>query len=138
MVTDNGKQFAEKPFSSWCKEFRITQVFSLVAYPQSNGQVERMNRSIVEGRKARLGRHGDKWLEELPNNLWAIRTSEKTSHKKTPYSLVFGSEAVILAEIGVTTQRMFNIDLDSNKTETMLNLDLLEEARDQAAIREAK
>ncbi|KAJ0600425.1 putative integrase, catalytic core, ribonuclease H-like superfamily [Helianthus annuus] len=24
LVTDNGKQFAEKPFSSWCKEFCIT------------------------------------------------------------------------------------------------------------------
>ncbi|XP_022032178.1 uncharacterized protein K02A2.6-like [Helianthus annuus] len=48
LVTDNGKQFAEKPFSSWCKEYRINQVFSSVAYPQSNGQVERTNRSIVE------------------------------------------------------------------------------------------
>ncbi|XP_022032183.1 uncharacterized protein K02A2.6-like [Helianthus annuus] len=84
LVTDNGKQFAEKPFSTWCKEFRITQVFSSVAYPQSNGQVKRMNRSIVEGIKTRLGGHESNWLEELPNVLWAIRTTEKTSHKRTP------------------------------------------------------
>ncbi|XP_022007706.1 uncharacterized protein K02A2.6-like [Helianthus annuus] len=57
LVTDNGKQFAEKPFSSWCKEYRINQVFSSVAYPQSNGQVERTNRSIVEVIKTRLGRY---------------------------------------------------------------------------------
>ncbi|XP_022024773.1 uncharacterized protein LOC110924853 [Helianthus annuus] len=37
VVTDNGKQFVEKPFSIWCKEYRINQVFSSVAYPQSNG-----------------------------------------------------------------------------------------------------
>ncbi|XP_035836934.1 uncharacterized protein LOC110896231 [Helianthus annuus] len=43
LVTDNGKQFAEKPFNVWCKEFRIAQVFYSVAYPKSNGQVERMN-----------------------------------------------------------------------------------------------
>ncbi|XP_022042055.1 uncharacterized protein LOC110944716 [Helianthus annuus] len=49
LVTDNGKQFAEKPFSVWCKEYKINQVFSSVAYPQSNGQVERTNRSILEG-----------------------------------------------------------------------------------------
>ncbi|XP_022019120.1 uncharacterized protein LOC110919148 [Helianthus annuus] len=71
LVTDNGKQFAEKPFSVWCKEFRIAQVFSSVAYPQSNGQVERMNRGIVEGIKARLGRYESNWLEELPSVLWA-------------------------------------------------------------------
>ncbi|XP_022004514.1 uncharacterized protein LOC110902082 [Helianthus annuus] len=55
LITDNGKQFAEKPFSVWCKEYRIAQVFSSVAYPQSNGQVERMNITIVERIKARLG-----------------------------------------------------------------------------------
>ncbi|XP_022031022.1 uncharacterized protein LOC110931963 [Helianthus annuus] len=55
IVTDNGKQFAEKPFSLWCKECRINQIFSSVAYPQSNSQVERANRSIVEGIKTRLG-----------------------------------------------------------------------------------
>ncbi|XP_022030759.1 uncharacterized protein LOC110931682 [Helianthus annuus] len=101
LVTDNGKQFAKKPFSVWCKEYRINQVFSSVAYPQSNSQVERTNRSIVEGIKTRLGRYESNWLEELPGVLWAIRTTEKTSHKRTPYSLVFGSEAIIPAEIGV-------------------------------------
>ncbi|KAJ0625031.1 putative nucleotidyltransferase, Ribonuclease H [Helianthus annuus] len=138
IVTDNGKQFAEKPFSLWCKEYRINQIFSLVAYPQSNGQVERTNRSIVEGIKTRLERYESNWLEELPSVLWAIRTTEKTSHKKTPYSLVFGSEAVIPAEIGVVTQRIVNMDPEVNQQETMLNLQLLEEARDQAAIQEAK
>src|ERR1044071_1664677 len=138
LVTDNGKQFAEKPFSAWCKEYRITQVFSSVAYPQSNGQVERMNRSVVEGIKARLGRQGRNWLEELPSVLWAIRTTEKTSNKKTPYSLTFGSEAVIPAEIGITTPITFHVDVQANEQETLLNLDLLEEARDSAAIREAQ
>ncbi|XP_021975465.1 uncharacterized protein LOC110870588 [Helianthus annuus] len=125
LVTDNGKQFAEKPFSIWCKEFRIAQAFSLVAYPQSNGQVERMNRSIVEGIKARLGRHESNWLEELSSVLWATRTTEKASHKRTPYSLVFGSEAVIPAEVGVVKGTV-NMDPEPNRKETMLNLQLIE------------
>ncbi|KAK1424789.1 hypothetical protein QVD17_20127 [Tagetes erecta] len=138
IVTDNGRQFAEKPFSSWRKEFEIKQVFSSVAYPQSNGQVERMNRSIVEGIKARLGRYGKNWLDELPSVLWAIRTTEKTSHLKTPYSLVYGSEAVIPAEAGVNTRRSRKRNRDNNDREILLNLDLLEEARDHALIREAR
>ncbi|KAJ0435753.1 putative nucleotidyltransferase, Ribonuclease H [Helianthus annuus] len=138
LVTDNGRQFAERPFSTWCKEYKINQIFSSVAYPQSNGQVERTNRSIVEGIKTRLGRYENNWLEELPSVLWAIRTTEKTSHKKTPYSLVFGSEAVIPAEIGVVTQRIVNMNPETNQKEIMLNLQLQEEARDQAAIQEAK
>lgn len=138
IITDNGKQFANKPFSSWCTELGIKQVFSSVAYPQSNGQVERMNRSIVEGIKARLGRYGKKWVDELPSVLWAIQTMEKTSHQKTPHSLIFGSEAVIPAEIGVSSGKNTRRNAQHNGREVLFNLDLLEESRDQAAIREAR
>ncbi|XP_076890848.1 uncharacterized protein LOC143542059 [Bidens hawaiensis] len=97
-----------------------------------------MNHSIVEGIKARLGRHDRNWVEEFPIVLWAIRTKEKTSHGKTPYSLFFSSEAVIPAEIGVNTRRVRNVDQEANDSEVLLNLDLLEEARDQAAIEEVR
>ncbi|XP_076928136.1 uncharacterized protein LOC143591988 [Bidens hawaiensis] len=33
IVTDNGKQIAEKPFSQSCKDIQIKKVFSSVAYP---------------------------------------------------------------------------------------------------------
>ena len=69
---------------------------------------------------------------------WKFKQPRKRATKKIPYSLVFGSEAVILVEIGATTQRTINIDLKPNKKETMLNLKLLEEARDQAAIQKAR
>ncbi|GKA49872.1 reverse transcriptase domain-containing protein [Tanacetum coccineum] len=48
-------------------------------------------------------------VEELPNILWAHRTSLKTSNGETPYSLTFGSEAVILVEIGMPTHRTMMI-----------------------------
>ncbi|KAI3802010.1 hypothetical protein L1987_30132 [Smallanthus sonchifolius] len=108
IVTDNSKQFADKPFSAWCTDLHIKQIFNSTAYPQCNGQVERMNRSIVFGIKTKVGRHGKDWLEDLPSVLWAIRTTEKTSHGRTPYSLVFGSEVVIPAEIGVATHQINN------------------------------
>ncbi|KAI3783463.1 hypothetical protein L1987_42546 [Smallanthus sonchifolius] len=88
-------------------------------------QVERMNWSIVSGIKTR---HGKEWLEELPSVLRAIRTTEKTSHGRTPYSLVFDSEAVIPAEIGVATRRISNQDKHQYNAEIMQNLDLPEEA----------
>ncbi|KAD6454323.1 hypothetical protein E3N88_09029 [Mikania micrantha] len=138
IITDNGKQFESDPFKSWCMELHIRQVFTSVAHPQSNGQVERMNRSIVDGLKARLGRHGKYWVEELPSVLWAIRTLEKTSHGKTPFSLVYGSEAVIPAEIGVTSTRRHMFHEEGNDAELSLNLDLITEEREQASIKEAR
>ncbi|GJX59625.1 reverse transcriptase domain-containing protein [Tanacetum coccineum] len=55
IVSDNGKQFSDTPFKDWCEKLNITQRFALVKHPQSDGLVERANRSLGEGIKARLG-----------------------------------------------------------------------------------
>ncbi|GJT43580.1 reverse transcriptase domain-containing protein [Tanacetum coccineum] len=65
-----------------------------VAHPQANGLVERANRSLMEGIKTRLGRERAGWVDELPNVLWAHRTSIKQSNGETPFSLTYGSGSV--------------------------------------------
>nr|GFA55169.1 reverse transcriptase domain-containing protein [Tanacetum cinerariifolium] len=89
----------------WCDKLKITQHFASVKHPQSNGLVERVNKSLGEGIKARLGEGNKKWVEELPHVLWAHRTMIKSSHGDTPFSLTYGTEAVIPAEIGMPTYR---------------------------------
>ncbi|GKE77700.1 reverse transcriptase domain-containing protein [Tanacetum coccineum] len=93
----------------------------------------------MEGIKTRLGRERKGWVDELPNVLWAHRTSLKTSNGETPYSLTFGTEAVIPAEVGMPTHRTMMIkDGKDNEEEIRLNLDLLTERREAATIREAR
>nr|GEV09836.1 reverse transcriptase domain-containing protein [Tanacetum cinerariifolium] len=101
--------------------------------------VERANRSLMEGIKTRLGRERKGWVDELPNVLWAYRTLLKTSNGETPYSLTFGSEAVIPVEIGMPIHRTTMIkEGDGNEEEMRLNLDLLTKRREAIAIREAR
>ncbi|GJT03016.1 reverse transcriptase domain-containing protein [Tanacetum coccineum] len=107
-------------------------------HPQSNGLVERANRSLGEGIKARLGEGNKNCLEELPHVLWAHRTMIKSSHGDTPFSLTYGMEAVIASKIGMPTYRTVTVDTVHNDEELQLNLDLLEEKREHAAICEAK
>ncbi|GJX84808.1 reverse transcriptase domain-containing protein [Tanacetum coccineum] len=106
IVTDNGTQLVNDPFKSWCEKWEIKQMNMAVAHPQANGLVERANKSLMHGLKARLGRERVGWLDELPNILWAHRTMLKTSSGETPFSLTYGSEAVIPAEIGMPTYRI--------------------------------
>ncbi|GJS65673.1 reverse transcriptase domain-containing protein [Tanacetum coccineum] len=54
IVSDNGKQFRDNPFKDWCEKLCIRQCFASVKHPQANGLVERANRSLGEGIKARL------------------------------------------------------------------------------------
>nr|GEZ37899.1 hypothetical protein [Tanacetum cinerariifolium] len=62
----------------------------------------------------------------------------KSSNRDTPFSLTYGMEAVIPAEIGMPTLRTAKVDLVGNNEALEINLDLLEEKREEAAIREAK
>ncbi|GKD35409.1 reverse transcriptase domain-containing protein [Tanacetum coccineum] len=138
IVSNNGKQFNDNPFKDWCEKLNITQRFTSVKHPQSNGLVERANRSLDEGIKARLGEGNKNWIEEIPYVLWAHRMMIKSSHGDSPFSLTYGIKAVIPAEIGMPTYCTAVVDVMHNDEELQLNLDLLEERRERAAIRKAK
>jgi len=43
---DNGANFTGKDVTKFCKKMKIDQRFSLVYYPQGNGQVEVTNKTI--------------------------------------------------------------------------------------------
>nr|GEX95524.1 reverse transcriptase domain-containing protein [Tanacetum cinerariifolium] len=77
-------------------------------------------------------------VEEVSHVLWAHRTMIKSSNGETPFSLTYGTEAVILAEIGMPTLRTTEVDVNKNNEALGINLDLLEEQREQAAIQEAR
>ncbi|GJU89091.1 reverse transcriptase domain-containing protein [Tanacetum coccineum] len=104
----------------------------------TNGLVERANRSLGEGIKARLEARSKNWMEELPHVLWAHRTMIKSSNGDTSFSLTYGTKAVIPAEIGMPIIRTAEVDQIQNNEALEVNLDLLEEKREEAAIREAR
>ena len=52
--------------------------------------------------------------------------------------MAFGTEAVILAEVGVSSLRRAHYDEGTNNDELRLNLDCLPEVRDEATLRMAQ
>ncbi|GKC77597.1 reverse transcriptase domain-containing protein, partial [Tanacetum coccineum] len=75
-----------------------------------NGKQFRDN-PLGEVIKARLGEDNRNWVEEVLHVLWAHRTMIKTSNEDTPFSLTYG---------------------------LLLNMYILEERREKAAVREAR
>ncbi|GJS07587.1 reverse transcriptase domain-containing protein [Tanacetum coccineum] len=129
IITDNGTQFVNDPFKKWAEKLKIQLISTSVYYPQGNGAVERANKSLLRGIKTRLEKGGSAWTEEVPNVLWAHRTMKKTNNGETPFSLTYGTEAVILVEIGMPTHRTSSVNEKTNDQELRLNLDLLDERR---------
>ncbi|GKD52957.1 reverse transcriptase domain-containing protein [Tanacetum coccineum] len=69
---------------------------------------------------------------------WCESLNIKQMNTAVAHPLTYGSEAVIPAEIGMPTHRTMTIKEDKNEDELRLNMDLLQERREAATIREAK
>ncbi|XP_075074411.1 uncharacterized protein LOC142162012 [Nicotiana tabacum] len=114
---------------------KVARITSTPYHPVGNGQAESTNKFIINNLKKRLEESKENWLEVLPGVLWAYRTTTKTSTGETPFSLVYGTEALIPVEIGEPSTRFIQATQESNDEEMRVNLDLLEARRETALIR---
>ncbi|KAK2998485.1 hypothetical protein RJ639_023954 [Escallonia herrerae] len=135
LVVDNGKQFDNGKFRTFCSNLSIDLRFTSVAHPQSNGQTENMNRGILQGLKKKFNEAKGAWVDELPKVLWAYRTTPHSVTGEMPFSLCYGTKAMLPVEIGVPTIRALHFSELNNDVGLRANLDLVEEARTQAHIR---
>ena len=69
LISDKGLQFDSKAFREFCCDLDIKNKYSTPAYPQSNGQAEAINKTILNGLKERFDVAKGRWVEELPNVL---------------------------------------------------------------------
>ena len=60
------------------------------AYPQANGQVERVMRIIVAAIKAFVNEQLDNWDDALPEAVVAINTAWQASTKHSPFEVAYG------------------------------------------------
>ena len=63
--------------------------------------------------------------------LWAYRTTQKSATRETLFALAFGTEAVAPIEVGLKSQRIELEVVEHNDKALHLNLDLLDEKREQ-------
>ena len=95
LISNNGLQFDNKMFRGYCVELGITNRYSTLTYPQGNGQVEAVNKVIVNELKKMLDDAKGKWVEELSYVLWTYRTTLRRSTGETPFSMIYGAKDVI-------------------------------------------
>ena len=100
-MSNNRLEFDSRAFREHCSDLGIKNRYSTTTYPQSNSQAKATNKAIVNGLKRRLEGSKGKWVEELPNVLWAYQTTPRRSTRETPFSLTDRVEAVIPAEVNL-------------------------------------
>ena len=75
------------------------------------------------------------WAEEVPRIVWAYHTTPQSSTMETPFSLVYGSDAMIPVEIHESSPCYQNFVAEESNEERRVNLDLLDEAKEEARIK---
>ena len=59
--------------------------------------------------------------------LWAYCTTPRKSTGETPFSMIYGTEVVIPAKIGLCSMRVLDFTLEKNDTKLAKDVDQLEE-----------
>nr|XP_009796312.1 PREDICTED: uncharacterized protein LOC104242896 [Nicotiana sylvestris] len=100
ITCDNGKQFIGSKVTEFLEDHKIKRILSTPYHPCANGQAESKNKTIIQNLKKKLENVKGKWIKMLLKVLWAYRTTPKSSTGEIPFSLVYGSEALIPVEVG--------------------------------------
>ena len=82
------------------------------------------NRIILHGLKAHLTQAKSSWTDDLYNVLWAYRIIPHIPTGETSFKVTFGIEAIIFLDIRLSTLWTENFNLQQNKNQLRMNLDL--------------
>ena len=129
IITDLGSTFSSVDFWDFYDERCLSVKYILVMQPRANGQVERANGMILDVLKKRFykneQKHPDKWLKELPAVVWGLRTQPSRTTSVSPYFMVFGSEAILLADIAFQAPKVENYNKENSDQVQLIELDSL-------------
>ena len=105
IVTDNGPRFDSTVFQTFCLELNIKNLYLTPCYPQSNGQADATNKTLLNALKKMLEWAKGKWVDELFRVLRAYQTTSRWPIGVTSFALAYGMEVVIPIEIDTSTAK---------------------------------
>ena len=88
VISDNGKQIAAKFFQAVCGLLGFSNVFTSTNHPQTNGQVERYNRTILAMLRNYVNEQQWDWDEYASALTYAYKNHVHQSTGTTPFDLV--------------------------------------------------
>lgn len=104
IICDRGTAFTSKSFTSFCQDLNIKRVLCATATPRANGQVERMNRTILSAITAST-EDETRWDDTISKVKWGLNSTVNSTTGKTPHEVFFGyrprgiNDAFLTAEV---------------------------------------
>ena len=106
ITSDNGKAFKSNKMYRFTKKYKSKWNYCTGYCPQANGAIEAFNKTLGKILKKMVTRNRRDWHDRLFESLWAYRVTVRTPMQATPFSLVYGSEAVLPLEVQLPSLRV--------------------------------
>ena len=121
ILSDRGTHFRNEIVDGICEKFRIKHKLSSPYHPQTNGLVERFNRTLCEG-LAKVTEKENEWDRYIESVLFAYRTNKHNTTKRTPFFMVYGREAILPIDDNNQDEEISEKDSLLKRTYDIINL----------------
>ena len=105
IYSDQGRELENKVMHELCLLGGSHKTKTTPYHPESDGLVERFNRTLLMMLAMFAGEHKDDCDDLLPPVMMAYRSSVHESTGFSPYRLMFGEECTLLMDIGLPRQQ---------------------------------
>jgi len=101
IISDRGTAFTSNDFSEYCVSENIEHVLTTTGVPRANGQVERVNRTLISLLTKLANPKCDEWYRYLERAQQCINTTIHRSIDTDPFRLLFGTKARLRDDPGI-------------------------------------
>ena len=98
ILTDRGTHFVNEMLDSLCSKLGVKHRLSTAYHPQTNGLVERFNKTLCETLAKFANENKDDWDLYIPSALFAYRTKRHSTTKHEPFYLTYGRDVTLPVE----------------------------------------
>ena len=88
LLSDNGRQFTSKFFQAVCRSLGVNNAFTSAYHPQTNGQAERYNRTLLASLRNYVDDHQSDWDQYAGPLTYAYNCHVHRSTRTIPFDLV--------------------------------------------------
>jgi len=131
IVSNNGPQFLSEIVGNLLALLVVKHMFTTMYKPNTNGLVERTNRTLCSmlAKEAEVHVNICDWDLKIHHVVWVYNTTYKIATWYSPFRLIYGMETLLPIELEVMTLRIattMRLPLDGSQQHRLLQLNELD------------